>query len=250
MFNRDSVRYGSEAVQYFSALSSPPPRAWKKTISEFIYNLQVSGIWAQLDIAYFHAALEDQAGKLNIKTPGKFTCSGSPTFTANKGHTGDGAASRLSTTWDASANGVNYTQNSAGFGLYCITNSAANAFDIGRNAATGDILLCCRTAGGGASYSINDDTATAPVVGTSNGFYHAQRRSSTDKRLFKDGSSVSAVSVTSTGVGASATWVCGANSTDFSARQIAFSWFGGPLIGQEAQFNTYIVQALQGVGAI
>jgi hypothetical protein len=247
-------RFDQSAALLFGAFQSTPDPSQKTMLNDLIVGLKsasnaAGSIWDQLDVLWMHAIFEQQAAIINLKCPGLFTCSSQPSFTANSGFQGDGAATRLILTW-AGTNGINYVQNSAGFGFWSLTNSSNNANDMGRDAASGDILACARNASGNCTWSINDDTATSIAVADSLGNYHAQRRSSTDKRMFKNGSSIQTASVTSTGVAASSLWTCGANSTSFSARRIAFSWAGGPMSGLELAFDTIVRAYLTARGAI
>lgn len=115
-----------------AAMTVPPPpgRLWQ--IDQTIRQLKQHGIWQKLDVLWMLAAHNAQAARLNWKSPSQFalTAVNSPTFTSDRGYAGNGTTSYLDTGWNPATNGVQYTLNSGGVGVYL--NSGT---DTGDNAA-------------------------------------------------------------------------------------------------------------------
>lgn len=241
--------FDADALALFSAMTTPPTAARKVLINAAIVSLKNGGIWPLLDIFYVTAAADSQAARLNWKNPATFTASevNSPTFAADRGYTGDGATSRLNTGWVPSTNGVNFTQDSASmWGWSRTTGSEAISF-LGNNTGTVQCMINPRTAGNAvALVRINDATNGSVSPNTDgSGFFGLQRTDSANKRVFRNGTQISTdIAQASTGVANLAQWMCGADASQFSTRQIAAAAWGAGLSGKELAFynamNTYM----------
>jgi len=108
------------AIALFAAMTTQPDAARKKLISDTIVALKAAGVWSLLDVLYVMAAHDEQASRLNWKSPGNFTLAtaGTITFEADRGWTGNGTNGYLNTNWTPATHAVNYTQNSASMGVY------------------------------------------------------------------------------------------------------------------------------------
>ena len=114
--------YCTEYQAVYDAFTTKPDAAtaaiWNTCVETWVDN----GEWATKDVIYVYAAHTNGAGEalINWKNPGAFnaTAYNAPTFTANEGFTGDGAADYIDCNWNPSVNGVNYVQNSASQIIY------------------------------------------------------------------------------------------------------------------------------------
>lgn len=90
--------YDAAALALFARMSPTPSTARKTTINNLIVALKGYGIWTKLDVLYLLAADVQLNSLLNwISTSNNATAVSSPSFTADQGFTGDGAAAYLNT---------------------------------------------------------------------------------------------------------------------------------------------------------
>lgn len=239
----------SEAI--FAEFTTPPSVTNKVNINRLVVTLQSASIWDNLDLLYVLAAADSQAALINWKNPGTKTLSAvnSPTFTAYAGYAGNGTTSRLNTAWTPSTEAVKYTLNNASVWVWSRTNSQAAVADIGSvGAGTDTCQIRIRTAANVALFGVN--SATSSVANTSSsGLFGSQRRASNDLRLFVNGVQTAGVSLASGSLPSLAQWICGGDSTHFSARQLSFAAWGASLSGTEASFYAAVSAYMQAVGA-
>lgn len=128
-----SPAYQAESLTLFAAMTSVPTVGRKRQINALIVALKAAGVWTQLDLLYVLAAADSQAARLNWVSPATFTLNpvSAPTFTADRGYAGDGAASYLDTAWDPATNATKLTQNSAHIGSFTISNNTVIGGDFG-----------------------------------------------------------------------------------------------------------------------
>jgi hypothetical protein len=244
-------RYLPQAQALFAAMTTPPTTARKILINNTIGALLSAGIWNQLDVLYVLAAADNQAARLNWINPSTFMALpvNAPTFTTDRGYTGDGSSSRLRTQYTPSVNGMNLTQNNASAWAWVLTDIASSTDDVGSQTAP-RILVQSKNTTNSLVGDINSGTAYSTPIGTAIGFSGTQRRASNDRRLWKNGAQASGVDTTaSTAVANQEQWICGGNSTSFSTRQISSAAWGASLSGLEAAFYNSILPYMQAVGA-
>lgn len=240
-----------ETAAAISAMTTPPTAARAALINTFILSLMNAGIWSRLDTLYVLAAATSQAALLNWKSPGTFTGTlvGAPTFTADRGYTGNGTDAVITTGWIPSTNGVRYTQNDASMWIRSLNDVAEDKPAVGVSTTVRGHLFP-RLAAGSARIRFNAGaTATDVVVADSIGLYGAQRRGASDVRLWKNGTQIESAATASTGVPTGAAWICGASPADFSSYQCASAAFGASLTGLETAYTAAELTYMQGVGA-
>jgi len=96
--------------------------------------LKTAGVWAKMDALYILAAHDSQAACRNwIANSYNLTPNNSPTFTTDRGYTGNGSNATLSTGFiPSSASSPKYVQNSATLGAWTLSNlTALNEYVIG-----------------------------------------------------------------------------------------------------------------------
>lgn len=241
----------SAAAAVIAAMSTPPSAARAGAITTLVNSLQASGVWDLLDVLYVLAAADSQAALLNWKAPASFTASAvnSPTFTADRGFTGNGTTSRVNTGWVPSTNGVKYTQNSASAWLWSNTEGSVTNGDLGGKAdATKQCLMRLRSVNSFLG-RVNDADSTQAANGGAIGFFGMQRISSTTKNYWKNGAQLGTnIAANSVGVNADAQWICGCNATGFPTNQQALAAWGASLAGKEAAFYNAVLTYMQAVG--
>lgn len=88
-----------------------------------ICGMVTDGTWSLFDALWVFATNTTTTANLNlISTSFGLTKTGTVTFTADSGYTGDGSTGFFNTAFTPSTNGVNFTQNTASFGT-CVLNS-------------------------------------------------------------------------------------------------------------------------------
>jgi hypothetical protein len=245
------VSYDSDAAAIFAAFSIAPTPARKAIINAYIVGLKADGIWPLLDLLYLMAAADSQAGTINWKSPASFGLIGvnSPSFTADRGYTGNGTSSRLRTQYTPSVNGVNFQKDNASGWVWLGSNASSGATpDFGSTTAPRVVITGSNA--GTASGDINTAAgASLSAAFATPGMIGIQRRASADRRFFLNGVQAATSATVSTGAASQEQWVCGANASAFSNKQQAMAAWGASLSGLEAAFYTRTLTYLQSVGA-
>ena len=186
--------YSAEATAYFAAMSVAPDATRKGLLDALIVGLKSDGVWAKLDWLSITAAHDAQAGRVNAVTPAQVaTAVNSPTFTTDRGYTGDGTTSYLNSGWNpTTATTPKMVQNSASMGVWLGTDSSSNTQD--------DIGTTARASIDGrrsaaATFGANLQSATNDISGTmspasSVGFSSWSRYGAASAELFKNGVSL------------------------------------------------------------
>lgn len=154
---------------------------------------KANGWWPKLDRLWIYAPGTAMAASISLVGPAAHTLVNSPTFTANKGYTGDGSSSLINTGYNIST-GTNYVQNSACYGVWVQANDSrttGNPVYIGSN--TANFSNFSRNSATQTNYSTNNgaaaDNATMnPTNGI--GLQHAERSSGLISTLYHNGVSV------------------------------------------------------------
>ena len=193
--------FESETVSLLSAMTTQPTDLRKSQINTLIVSLKAAGVWSKLGVLYVFAAAAAQAALLNWKNPSGTAAlaTNSPTFTVDRGYSGDGVSAFIDTqiSWSA-VPGV--SQNDAHIGAYVSAGNAAANFAGNSGAA---LLRLTRTAGGLLVTRVNDgtDTTSDSVPATAGTHLVASRSASGGYARYIDGTAGTASVVASTGVG-------------------------------------------------
>lgn len=227
-----------------------PSAAQQQKLNTFFYALESGGFITGtttnlLDVLYIFAidGSSDMA-TLNVIDPTLYQATkvNSPTFTSNQGFTGNGTTSYLDSNWIPSTNGVNFTTNSCGYGLYVNSAVQATQIDCGATRIAGGSFIQMNThrLTGGVQSFLNDATGFQPAnPGNSIGFYHSKRTASNSLTIYKDGVSLGSSGGSVIGAIDRTIWVCRNNPTGAgSTRQIGMFWAGASLNGLESSFYT------------
>lgn len=118
--------FDADAQAVIDNMDTEPTAGRQTLIHNLVIGLKDDGIWTLLDRLWIMAAHEQGAtARLDWKSPAttgrRLTEVNSPSFTADQGYTGNGSTSYLNTNYTPSADGSQWTQNSACFGVWIRT---------------------------------------------------------------------------------------------------------------------------------
>lgn len=249
----------AEASSYVSRMSVAPSEGRKATIDQLFTALKAgatsgTNIFAKLDTLYLFASHDAQAGLLNARSSTLFpsaTNVNGCVFTTDRGFMPmyDATLPRyINTGQSGTASTDLYSQNSASFGAWSLTNLASNSGIVGNNSA---ITLCPRSTGDQITGFVNDFTST-PVTSTdSRGLTAANRSGSAARQFYKNGAQVGTATTASATPGANNIIFGGSGPSFPEARQLAFGFTGGSLTAAEHLDLYNAVRAyLQALGAV
>lgn len=245
-----STRFGVndvDAQALIARMTTPPSGARAKQIETLIRELKVAGVWAKLACLYLLAAHDVQAARLNwVANANNPTVSGTPTFTTDRGYTGDAASSaRLDTGYMIPAG----NQNSAHLMAWLRTSAAAADFAAIGN---GNAVLSVRRSSDGNSFCrVNAPTAASIATADASGCWVGSRTGSlsSDFTVYRNGVSVGSGGASSETPDATyPIWILGRNgpTPSFTYREIAAASIGtglsaGDVTAFHAALNTYLV---------
>ena len=204
-----------------------------------INGLDTDSTFALLDALYIFATNTTSTANLNlVSTSFGITQSGAVTFSADNGYTGDGSTGFLNTNLTPPA--THYTQNSASFGCYILTNRGADAGSVSIGAGASVYAFMQPFVFGSNVFGYDINAAAFPSVAntSTNNAWIVTRPSSGTENVYKNGSTTpfTTATVTSTGVPATTfTFLALAGTSDFDQfDQIAAGFIGGGLTGTQA----------------
>jgi hypothetical protein len=122
VFDADVDAWVAEVVSNGGTVS--PGR--KVLVNTLVVGLKADGIWTKLDRLWLLAAENSQSALTDLKALTLATAVGGPTFTADSGYAGEdelSPAKYILSNYDASIDGVNFTQNSAHLAVWAVTES-------------------------------------------------------------------------------------------------------------------------------
>lgn len=167
----------------------------------FLAALKSAGVWDKLDVFYcFAQDGSKEFATLNWKAPSTNQCTlvNSPTWTSNVGFKSDGATSYIDTNFNASTQGVQFTNNSAGEFAYQIGALFGALF--GTSGGAGDGLVIATTVGQRLNMLGTNLTASADMTG--DGFKCINRTSATAVELFNETTQLSRTTTTAARINA------------------------------------------------
>lgn len=260
LFARRFLRTVPETRALFNAMTANGPTSLygerKFLIDRTIRKLLNAGLWSKLDILYMLAAHDEQAGRLNWKSPGTFTCTAvnSPTFTTDRSVAGNGTTSYLRTGYNPGTSGGTLAQNSHSFGVWTPSAAAADTAEMGSN----NISLGIRAAAGVPSArSANTSPAGSTVLSDGVGLTSANRTDGTGVQFRRNGVATETVAQNSGAIADSELLICGRNSatggvtfSGGSSKPVACVYAGGFFsASEEAALYGVLLTYMQAVGA-
>lgn len=250
-----SVVLEPEAETLIAAMTPEPDFARQIVINNLIVALKAAGIWSLLDILYVFAAHAQQPATLNWKAPANFVATpvSSPTFTVDRGFSGNGASAYLAPGWSPS-DGPQYQQDSAHVSGWSLSPGSASATEqlVGTSTGTSpDILLGPRFTGDLFRMIVNDGTASSTIASTNrDGFFIANRSGASARQGYRNGASLGSDAVASTGETISALTFLRNGAATFASLLIAQGSTGASLSApQVSSYYDALLSYMQAVGA-
>jgi len=234
------------------AMTTFPTSARVADISRVINALVAAGVWGKLTGLYVMAAHDSQAARLDWMHPTTaaytLTVGGTPTFTTDRGYTGDGSAAYLDNAVAMNAL-PGYTLDSAHIGAWILTNVAENLGDLGSTTAS-QIRLRTRSSTDTLTGRINSTNQTTVTgITTSIGHSVLNRSGASAVETYKNGVNVGSSTEASTAVPTGVFSPLRENAT-FSTKRIAIAHSGVSMTAaQHSAFYTIFLTYLQSVGA-
>lgn len=181
-----------ETKALLARMSPTPSRPRQIVINRLITSLIRDGVWAKLDVLQVYAA-DAQANALLNWVSGSYnsTAYNSPTFTADRGFTGDGATAYLDTGYAASS-GPKWGQNDHSFGRWLRSGPGGGAMDLGAyEVAT--LKSAYVLSNVGTQYQVSDSGTIQTVNASVIGSVTATRTASGSFDIYKNGAFVTNV---------------------------------------------------------
>jgi hypothetical protein len=233
--------FGTFSAEYqavYNELTTKPSAAIAGYQNTMVQALVDAGVWVKLDIFYVFAQTvnSDSEALKNWINPGTNDAAAvsGPAFVALEGFTSDGAADYINTNFNPNTEGVQYTQNSASFGIYIRNNVQETKFDCGINDGVGFSQIATRNGSDAAQFRINNvGDGTPPAVTDSRGMWIASRTASNARVLYRNASSILSDSEVSTAIPSLDVYVLALNLSGspnfYTVRQASMFFMGSGL---------------------
>jgi hypothetical protein len=243
--------YDPDAAAVFARMTTPPSDTRKGLLNANLLAHKAGNVWPKTDVRWILAAADAQAARLNWKSA-SFTLTpvNAPAFTADRGYTGDGTSSYLTSGFDPTTSpaGLLMQTDSAHLGIWVRTAGATSGFDAGSQNNRGKVRG--RPAASGASASLSTTSAvTWATAGTVPMSVFVVRRSSAEQLLFVNGALVATGANVSAGLISALDILRAAAS--YGDRQVCIVQAGAALSDAEvlAAHNADLT-LLQAIGAV
>jgi hypothetical protein len=228
------------AQNVLTAFETSPGRRSAFLIDDLISALETAGVWERLTALYVTAAHDEQAARLNLKTPGLYdlTPVNGPLFTGRTGWSGDGVDGWLDTGLGAGALADGGTGVAAGVWLAANPSPGTSQFPLGP--ANGDETLSMAISSSTGNFSARVGTSTLAVFGAApavTGHFCVSRTSTTHVSGYHDGVLVGAPASAFTGYADGSTALF-RRLGNFHSGTLAAAWLGKDLdAGQVAALH-------------
>lgn len=240
-----AVMYDTDAQALFQRFDIEPTPERKQLISDRFVAGKAKSFWTKLDALWVHAAHGAEAGRLNWLSD-RFDCLpvNSPTFTVDRGYTGDGVTSYLDTQYNpATAAGIKATRDSASLGIRSNTDnqgtgSLAGFFNTATNPQTGTTINP-RTGGNTASFRMHshiDGAVNSPAnIDSAIGMFTVVRTGPTSCLGYRNGAQVAASNFSSQPMVSGKYRLGSIHNSSYRACQFSMGFVGASLTPQEVQ---------------
>jgi lysophospholipase L1-like esterase len=180
----------SAAQVYYNTMTVKPSASAKTLIDTAIGDMQTAGLLALIEIMHIHGLHDQQAARLNLKSPHVYTAlrRGSVTFTAVGGFS-SASGGDLGTTYIQSLDGVLATQDSTSLFVWSNTNLRENLALYGRRQTLGKSYINpWNSTVDSVGHGVNDGSgANAFAPGSAAGLFHVSRRSGANYDVYRNG---------------------------------------------------------------
>jgi hypothetical protein len=218
-------------------------------VTNLICGMVTDGTWSLMDVFYVFAINSTGNAALNwVSSSFPITVTGTCTFAANQGYTGDGSTCYLTKGYNFSSSATNFAQNSGSMGA-CNFNAAANAETLmgGQQSGTYNEMGFSASA---IFYDINDGAFPSFTFTNTSGNWMASRTGASALALYLNGNSVATSTGSSLTVPSTTAIILaldGGTGTgiQFSTAQIGVAFVGAGLTSGQAnsvfsRIHTYL----------
>ena len=219
------------------------------SVHNLVTSLKSHGIWSKLDRLQLFAATDAPSAVVDVKNAFVASLFSSPTFTADRGFTGNGSSAYIYVGNLTQA--TNFAQNSGCIFAWNNTN-VGEAAPIFAQEFVGNIRLFPQYSDTNTYWALNSAGGSAGGIGASNiGLWSLNRSGASAEQLYKNGTSVATGSASSTAVGDTRLFVLSEGLASFSTRQVSCFGVASSLDATEqANLNTDLRAYLTDVGVI
>lgn len=248
---RSGTSIDSAATAYSAAMTTPLTQSRLARVSTLVAGLKAAGIWPKLDWLLLLANETEQGSRVNLRNPAKVaTVVNSPTFTADRGWTGNGTSAHLDCGEAVNLSPNVYSLNSAHAGSICTAQTTTGGSPSLGGASDARLHLNMLGDGGTEVFSINDATTSSSRASSSKlGHRIAARGAAGTKRAYYNGTLSATVSVASAAQPAGNLCVL-RRSTIYSPDRIGVFHSGSNLTDSEVStLYTLLMAYLDAIGA-
>lgn len=194
-----------EADRVFGWMAEEPSTARKALGRTMVAALIAGGVWTRLDGLWLLAAHSQADSLVNWIAPGRFTVTvrGTPTFTVDRGWTGNGTNGYLTAAGFKGGTGTQFVQDDASLGVWdeFAATSAAAVITV---QASPFSWVAPNQAGGFGHRSNAGSSGSADVIANAAALYGISRSAAASYTTYQNGVALASKSVASTGVSAGA----------------------------------------------
>lgn len=249
-----TVSLDADAVAYNASLTTPLTSGRLTLVSTLIAALKTgTNPWASLDRLHLLAMETSEAARRDVRNPSKTaTFQGtSPTFTTDRGLTGNGTDSYVDFGEGWAASGNQYALNSAAFGIVVNGQTDTTSRNLCATDAGLNSVISVRAAGGNTTFRVNASSNGTFATGPTSklGHWSASRRDNANMYGYKDGTLIASVAQASSSIATGNVTALRATTTYETSRIAAFWWGGGMTDAQMAQIHSALSAYLTAVGA-
>lgn len=244
--------YDSDAQAYFDAIvtngGSDPDTTRKNLINDLVTGLKSDSIWSKVTALYLFAAHDSVAARVNIKTPTNLASAvNSPTFTTDRGYTGDAVSAHVDTNLTAST--IDRTDAT----IFAICNTlvaVSNSPVMGWQLNVGQMRLRLSLASA-SNVRIGTTVSSLPSTNPASDNFIAGRRTGTTQDIIVETSPEGSTTVTDSSSGATAAIHFLRVGTAYGSSEISIGGWGVYLTDTEAaNLRTRLRAYCTGVGVI
>ena len=222
--------YQAETHAFLNSLFLLPSQTKTDAFDAYISSLKTNGIWTKLDVLDILALDDAQSSVLNWKG-GLLNAQliSTPTFTADRGYTTDGAVTGVDSFYNPTSSGQ-VTLNNAAYTIWSLTPGELASSGIGCQQSTNLVSITPYNTSGQLGFRVHD--ATADVVtntaATGQGMFSVVRSGATTKLAYLNGVQMGATLATTSTAIPNATFSIGSinGGASFTARQFAMIAIG------------------------
>jgi hypothetical protein len=183
----------SEAQQFFNRLITTPTPERQTVYAQLINSLLNAGVWPLLDALYLFAAADTATALVNLKQQ-RFSAgywepitTTYPAFIPDQGWLTSDIDVNISTNFNPSTSGGNFTQNSACVGSWSLTSAQTDAMLIGTRTQAVDIEIFPKRNDNSTCWGLNDAAEQTSTGATdASGWWFMQRTASNAQAIYRN----------------------------------------------------------------